>query len=566
MKRLLLLALLLIGSVFYSNGENLPTKSSFSRPKGDLYETFKNPGAQYRPFVRWWWNGLKIDKNEIARELDLMKEIGIGGVEINSIRFPDGADSLNYQSKPYLSDEWADMISFTADACRERGMICDMIGGSGWPFGGEFLPRNQQLQMLAIETVKVDGGKTGTDFSIQKDELLARVNPPIASKNEDPLKELVYIRLMPARVDEFTEGTSFDSLVNKDQITVQVPAGEHVIYFFVKMTGYMNVINGAPGASGPVLNHFNKDAVLAYLSRLSDKVHFNDPSLKGKIRATFVDSFELEGANWCDGMLEKWEKYFGYSLYPYLPYIIKKIGHMGNPLPENYGSTFSEKIKKDVEYRVRNDFERFQIYLFQENFINTLNDWCRKNGVQSRVQAYGRALHPLESSMYIDIPECESWLWQDVGFKLTENRVIGEGHGFSCNNKFTASGSLFAGNGKVSCEELTNTGNIYQSTLEDIKITGDMSNISGVNHSILHGFNYSPREAGFPGWVQYGDYFNEHNTFWPYYHYWMDYKARVSAILQNSIPQSDIAILPPLEDMWSVLGQQRDPFPENIFP
>lgn len=566
MKRLLLSALLLIGSVFYSNGENLPTKPSFSKPKGDLYETFKNPGAQYRPFVRWWWNGLKIDKNEIARELDLMKEIGIGGVEINSIRFPDGADSLNYQSKPYLSDEWADMISFTADACRERGMICDMIGGSGWPFGGEFLPRNQQLQMLTIETVKVDGGKTGTDFSIRKDELLARVNPPIASKNEHPLKELVYIRLMPARVDEFTEGTSFDSLVNKDQITVQVPAGEHVIYFFVKMTGYMNVINGAPGASGPVLNHFNKDAVLAYLSRLSDKVHFNDPSLKGKIRATFVDSFELEGANWCDGMLEKWEKYFGYSLYPYLPYIIKKIGHMGNPLPENYGSTFSEKIKKNVEYRVRNDFERFQIYLFQENFINTLNDWCRKNGVQSRVQAYGRALHPLESSMYIDIPECESWLWQDVGFKLTENRVIGEGHGFSCNNKFTASGSLLAGNGKVSCEELTNTGNIYQSTLEDIKITGDMSNISGVNHSILHGFNYSPREAGFPGWVQYGDYFNEHNTFWPYYHYWMDYKARVSAILQNSIPQSDIAILPPLEDMWSVLGQQRDPFPENIFP
>lgn len=331
---------------FYSNGENLPTKSSFSKPKGDLYETFKNPGAQYRPFVRWWWNGLKIDKNEIARELDLMKEIGIGGVEINSIRFPDGADSLNYQSKPYLSDEWVDMISFTADACQERGMICDMIGGSGWPFGGEFLPRNQQLQMLTIETVKVDGGKTGTDFSIRKDELLARVNPPIASRNEDPLKELVYIRLMPARVDEFTEGTSFDSLVNKDQITVQVPAGEHVIYFFVKMTGYMNVINGAPGASGPVLNHFNKDAVLAYLSRLSDKVHFNDPSLKGKIRATFVDSFELEGANWCDGMLEKWEKYFGYSLYPYLPYIIKKIGHMGNPLPENYGSTFSEKIKR----------------------------------------------------------------------------------------------------------------------------------------------------------------------------------------------------------------------------
>lgn len=565
-KKLLLPVLLLIGSIINSNGENLPTKSTFKTPKCDLYETFKNPDAQYRPFVRWWWNGLKIDKKEIARELDLMKEIGIGGVEINSIRFPDGADSLNFKSKPYLSDEWADMIAFTAEACKERGMICDMIGGSGWPFGGEFLSRSQQLQMLTVETVKINGGNTGKDFKITKEELYSRMNPPIASKNKKPLKELEYIRLMPLHVNDFTEGISFDSQVGKEVINIHIPAGEHVIYFFVKLTGYMNVINGAPGASGPVLNHFNKDAVITYLSKLSDKVKFNSNRMKGKVRATFVDSFELEGANWCDDMLQKWEKHFGYSLYPYLPYIIKKIGHMGNPLPEDYGCVFSEEVKKNIEYRVRNDFERFQIYLFQENFINTLNKWCRKNGVKSRVQAYGRALHPLESSMHIDIPECESWLWSDVGYNFPENKAIGGGHGFSCNNKFTASGSLLAGNGKVSCEELTNTGNIYQTTLEDIKVTGDMSNISGVNHSILHGFNYSPREAGFPGWIQYGDYFNEHNTLWPYYHYWMDYKARVSAVLQNSIPQSDIAILPPLEDMWSVLGQQRDPFPQNIFP
>ena len=130
-KKLLLPVLLLIGSIMNSNGENLPTKLSIHTPKCDLYKTFKNPDAQYSPFVRWWWNGLKIDEKEIARELDLMKEIGIGDVEINSIRFPGGADSLNFRTKPYLSDEWADMIAFTAEACKERGMICDMIGGSG---------------------------------------------------------------------------------------------------------------------------------------------------------------------------------------------------------------------------------------------------------------------------------------------------------------------------------------------------------------------------------------------------------------------------------------------------
>ena len=561
-----LLLALMAASSLQINAENLPRKSSFPKPKGDLYQLFQHPDANYRPFVRWWWNGLKIEKEEIARELDYLKSIGVGGVEINSIKFPFAGDSIGIKSKPYLSDEWAEMISFAAKACEERGMTCDMIGGSGWPFGGEYLPREQQLQMLTVETVKVDGGTNGMDFSISKDELLGRVNPPIASKNEAPLRELEYIRLMPAEISEFTAGESFDSLVKNDVIQVHVPAGKHVLYFFVKMTGYMNVINGAPGASGPVLNHFNKDAVNNYLNRLSDKIRYSSPAMRGKIRATFVDSFELEGANWCDDMLAKWQQYFGYSLSPYLPYIIKKIGHMGNPLAEDYGSTFSPEIKKNVEFRVRNDFERFQIYLFQENFINTLNKWCVRNGVKSRVQAYGRALHPLESSMYIHIPECESWDWEDSGYDFPENKAVSHGHGFSPNNKFTASGSLLAGNGRVSCEELTNTGNIYQATLEDFKVTGDMSNISGVNHSILHGFNYTPREAGFPGWVQYGEYINEKNTMSPYYHYWMDYKARVSAMLQNSVPQSDIAILPPLEDMWSVLGQQRDPFPQNIFP
>ena len=37
--------------------------------------------------MRWWWNGLKIDKDEIARELDLMKEIGIGKIATVSGRY-----------------------------------------------------------------------------------------------------------------------------------------------------------------------------------------------------------------------------------------------------------------------------------------------------------------------------------------------------------------------------------------------------------------------------------------------------------------------------------------------
>ena len=44
--------------------------------------------AQTKPFVRWWWNGDKVDTIELKRELRLLRDAGIGGVEINPIEFP----------------------------------------------------------------------------------------------------------------------------------------------------------------------------------------------------------------------------------------------------------------------------------------------------------------------------------------------------------------------------------------------------------------------------------------------------------------------------------------------
>ena len=55
-------------------------KLPLSPPDPDLYRLFKDPATVHRPFVRWWWNGDKVEKAELARELRLMKDAGIGGV------------------------------------------------------------------------------------------------------------------------------------------------------------------------------------------------------------------------------------------------------------------------------------------------------------------------------------------------------------------------------------------------------------------------------------------------------------------------------------------------------
>jgi len=46
----------------------------------ELFSGFQNPPAEARPFVRWWWNGNRLQKEEIVRQLDVLHKAGIGGV------------------------------------------------------------------------------------------------------------------------------------------------------------------------------------------------------------------------------------------------------------------------------------------------------------------------------------------------------------------------------------------------------------------------------------------------------------------------------------------------------
>lgn len=526
----------------------------------EYFKGFQDPPIDSRLFVRWWWNGNRLAEEEILRELDVMQAAGIGGVEINPIAFPAGSDPVGYEALTIFEENWLDMLQVALEGAKERGIICDMIVGSGWPFGGEFLEKEDQSQMVTIETIDLEGGRS---YHFSMDELLERVDPEIHSRNKTVYKELLMARLLPRVSEDFVEGVDLMKHISDEVLTIDVPEGKYVLYYVVKLSGYMAVINGAPGASGPVLNHYSKSATENYLNKISGIISARMGNMGDYIRAMFCDSMELEGANWNDDLPAEFEARRGYSMMPYFPFVLKKVGHMGNPLDEEYGTSFTEEVISMLK-RVELDFYRTRIELFKERFIDPFNEWCHKNNVKSRMQAYGRGMHPLEASMEIDIPECETWLNRAVGRTYPETGLAGRAP--TLVNKYVSSGAVLAGRGLVSCEEITNTSMAFMATLENIKVAGDQSNISGVNHSILHGFNYSPPEAPFPGWVRYGAYFSERNTWWPYFRKWSDYKARISYLLQNATPRANVAILQPLTDLWLKFGPQRDPFPQKWYP
>jgi hypothetical protein len=540
-----------------------------------LYARFVSPSMADRPFVRWWWNGSRVDEPEITRELEIMRRAGVGGVEINTIGMPPAPSEQlqRFAVREWLSPAWLGAVAAAVREARARDMRVDLLVGSGWPFGGRFLARDEQIQRVRLTKLELEGPRS-FEASLAS---LARTGDAARSgsasdagelRTASVTPELAFLRLIPAergRDSPFDAGLDLRDRVGGGQVLkFAVPRGKHVILAGFHEVGYADVAAGAEGADGPALDHFNAHAVRRYLERLSSAlvsgacslaapgvrsgVRCAAGSLAGMVRAAFVDSLELAGANWTSDFAEQFARRRGYALLPYLPFVLDRE-------PAWAEGPFVDSVR-----RVRHDYYQTLIELFDERFVGTLVAWAKDHGIAARMQAYGRETDPLHGSMRVDLPEGETWLWHDAS---TEHDIVVES---TVINKYVASAGHLSGKRRLSFEAMTNTVPVFRETLADFKQALDATLLDGLNHPIVHGFNYSPREAGFPGWVQFGSYLNERTPFWPYFRRFSDYAARLGVVLRGSEAQAQVALLAPRADEWSRHGPLYQPFPELHMP
>lgn len=113
--------------------------------------------------------------------------------------------------------------------------------------------------------------QANTDYSIPVTDILDEVSPKIYSPHSNSFKELHMVKLAPQNLNT----TNFAIDIQPDaegMIRIQAQKTPKELYYLVKITGYMAVINGAPGANGPVLNHFNESAIQNYFERMSKRL------------------------------------------------------------------------------------------------------------------------------------------------------------------------------------------------------------------------------------------------------------------------------------------------------
>src|SRR5262249_15374816 len=80
---------------------------------------FEQPPPDSRAMMRWWWFGPSVTRDELDREMQRMKEGGLGGFEVATV-YPLAVDdpSRGIRNEAYLSPAFLDKIAFASRRAR----------------------------------------------------------------------------------------------------------------------------------------------------------------------------------------------------------------------------------------------------------------------------------------------------------------------------------------------------------------------------------------------------------------------------------------------------------------
>ena len=110
-------------------------------------ELFKNPTSEYRGTPFWAWN-CELDKEELLRQIDIFKEMGLGGFHMH-VR--------TGLSTPYLGEEYMGFINACVDKARENDMLAYLYDEDRWPSGsaGGIVTQNDEYRQRLLRFTTV---------------------------------------------------------------------------------------------------------------------------------------------------------------------------------------------------------------------------------------------------------------------------------------------------------------------------------------------------------------------------------------------------------------------------
>ena len=539
----------------------MPVVSHSSSPATDrspgsdqLAAQFAKPPQSAWPWVYWWWLEGNVSNEGITRDLQEMKDKGIGG----ALLFDAGSSAYQVATRTpagpvFLSPAWRTLYKHALKEANRLGIEISLNIQSGWNPGGpmvqpqnamkkivwsektvrgpanlsEILPVSENVRLdfyrdIAVQAYKISATQTTTRKPI-KDWLIKSVNGQFKRwKGAYPLHILrEEWPDVPGEQDvDSADILDLTSLMDASgRLTWQVPEGEWLILRFGYTLTGARVSTCSPGWEGLSLDHLSTAALDFYWDAVV-KALIKDADKLAGTTLTFLhtDSWEMGPVNWTADFPREFLQRRGYDLKPYLPVLAGKIVD-----------------SREISNRFLWDVRRTIGDCIADNHYKKFAEYSHKHGLGVHPESGGPHSAPIDALQCLgtnDIPMGEFWARAETHRILESERLFG---------KQPASAAHIYGKKYVNAEGFTTIGPQWERDAWDLKPVADQEFGEGINRIFFHQFTASQLDAGIPGNEYFaGTHYNPNITWWKQSVAFNQYLARCQYLLQQGLFVADV--------------------------
>ncbi len=468
-----------------------------------LKDAFRDPPHEYSILPFWSWNST-LEPAKLIWQMDQMMEKGLYGA------FMHTRAGLDASKTPYFSDGFWEAVRVSVEHAGKIGFRTWMYDEDQWPSGA-----------AGGRTIAANPARfTGMSLTHRTTEWRG----PAQHAVQFP-KEAMVVAARKTANGGIDEATLTDlTEINRAGGEWQAPEGQ----WSVSIIEVTRNRRGLP-------NYINPDAVAEFIRNTYEEYAKRfSPQFGKTIPGSFFDEIYNLTPAWDPMIEERFRKDKGYDLRQNLPLLFLD----GGP----------RTIK------VRCDYYDEYTKLYAEAWFQQLSSWCEHHNLiftGHTLEEIGEI--PGQGDYFRTWRNAQRPGTDNEDFRYTWPRVIG-----AWKPKQLSSVTHLYGRQRAMVEALGGAG--WTLTLDQARYGVNMLSAYGVNAYVLHLFHYSmdTRES-MDDWPNSWFY---QNPYWKYFKKFADHARRLSFMGSQGEHVSDIAILYPVEEVWSRgFAPSRQPLP-----
>ena len=510
----------------------------------ELAKILQDVPIEYRPELRWWLTAGHHTDKTLKYEIARAHELGFGGMEFLAMD-EKGIDNERYG---WGSEAWNHASQIVAEETTARNMSVSFTSGTNWAnanvptINPDHIAAAKELNVVH-EDISAGSKRTGKLPKIDLESFLKAnrhggTDPRIKINRQD-LIAVIAAEIVEDAEDTLTLSTDIVDLTTKvvdEGLEWSPTAGKWRLFVFW-MHGSGQIATPSFSVNYTV-NYFDPEGVQEVIDYWNKNIltpEMREVISKNPRAQMYMDSLELfptgaGGILWGRTMLKEFEQRRGYSLVPYLPFMIRKLELLGAATAV-FPYQPPEKDRQRIE-KVRFDLVKTFTDLYMANMMEPFQKYLNGVGLLLRSEiSYGLPFELTRPVIHVDGLETESL---EFGSQIDAYRLM------------SGAAHLF---GKQYSSETgaTSRNCMLEHRFYDQIIYTQLA--AGITKTVLHGWSSVTGGEGttWPGHEGmlpvFSERFDDRQPGVEFYPEWNQAIGRMQYVLRQGFPRIDVGIL-----------------------